>query len=204
MAFKKLSLPTFNVPYALGANDSVLNLSHADKQLLTAELAIGDFTYVTLSQNGAEEVIKIGPVDYLNNVPILARGATHLALSAGFCASFGWTDEAIAEMYPEHGLGFIDGCGHKSDCPCDVMPKTLTIGKRYSMVLPFVGGPNLVTVYQGIPGMTATYNTNSVFLDGVPTTAGDYSLSITLTKGTRSILAVCPLSVVADTSGPCA
>jgi hypothetical protein len=203
MAFKKLSLPTFTVPYALGLHDAVINFSHADKQVLAAELAIGDYTYVTLSQNGVEEVIKIGPVDYLGNVPILARGAQPLMLSSGFCASFGWTDEAIAELYPEHGLGFTDGCGRKSDCPCDAMPKTMTIGKRYSLILPFVGSPNLVTVYQAIPGMAATYNANSVFLDGAPTIAGEYSLSMTLTKGTRSIQAVCPLVVEAAADSGC-
>jgi hypothetical protein len=196
MAFKKLSLATMTVPYALGVYDTVLNLAQSDKVTLSTQLAIGDFTYATLSEAGVEEVIKIGPVDYLGNVPILARGTEPKAFTNP-CLSFGWTDEAIAEMYPEHHLGFTDGCGHKAGCPCDTMPKTMTVGKAYSVILPYQGAPDAVTVIASIPGITATYTPSAVFFEGSPTIVGTYSVFIQLTKGTRSIQAVCPVEIVA-------
>jgi hypothetical protein len=71
MTFKKLSLPTMTLPYALGVNDSTLPLGYADSDTLAAQLAIGEDTWVTITNGVSSEAIKVGTRDYMRNTPIL-------------------------------------------------------------------------------------------------------------------------------------
>jgi hypothetical protein len=198
--FKKLSLPTAPMPYALGVNDATLPLRYEDSQLYGAAVAIGEHTWVTVSDGSATEVIKVGTKDYLGNIPILQRGATPIAFVERACASYGWTDEAIAEMYPESGLEFVDGCGTKTDCACDSMPSELTMGQPVSLVIPYTGSPPSRAVTMAIPGLAYTATASAVSITGMPTTAGTYTVGVKILKGGLSKIANCRVLVVDPTA----
>lgn len=193
--FKKLSLPKMTLPYSLGLNDPWLPLGYQDKQLYNAAVGIDEYTWVTLSNGVASESIKVGTMDYLGNIPILARGATPLAFMEGACADWGWSDAIIAEMYPESGLDFVDSCGKATECACDMLPKTLVLGQPASIIVSYSGAPTSRTVAMNIAGLSFSTTNAAVSIDGTPTVAGTYALAIKITKGGLSRTMNCSIVV---------
>ena len=202
--FKKLSLPKMTLPYALGINDPWLPLGHADKQLYSAALGIDEYTWVTVSNGVASESIKVGPADYLGNILILARGLP-LAFAEGACVDFGWSDDIVAEMYPESGLEFVDSCGQVTQCACGQLPKTLVMGQPSSVIVPYSGAPTSRTVTMNIPGLVASTTNAAVAITGTPTVAGTYAFAVKIAKGGLSRTMNCSIVVrdpgLADSSG---
>jgi hypothetical protein len=196
MAFKKLSLPVIALKYAFGPNDACFPLAHEDKQLYAAEIAIGNWTWVTVSNDTQTEAIKLGTMDYMGCIPVLARSATPQQFYDGACVGFGWTDEAIAELYPETGLDFVDGCGKVSKCACDYVPGALAVGQMYDIIVPYIGAPTSRSVTLNIPGMGYSTSNAAASINGTPTTKGTYAVSIKLTKGALSRTMFCQVKVV--------
>jgi hypothetical protein len=194
--FKKLSLPTATLPYALGINDANFPLGFVDKTAYSSVIAIDDHTWVTVSDGANTEVIKLGTPDYLGSIPILQRGAIPVSFLEGACVSYGWTDEAIADLYPESGLDFVDACGEPTKCACDVIPKTWILNQLVSIVIPYSGAPTGRTVTANITGVSSSTSASAVTITGTPSVAGTYNLALKISKGGLSRTMNCSIVVV--------
>lgn len=201
--FKKLNLGSVTLPYALSANDSTFPLGNTDANAYSALVGINEHTWVKVTDGVATEVIKIGARDYLNMIPVLQRGSTPVAFAEGACASYDWTDEAIAEMYPESGLDFVNGCGATTQCPCDDLPTELIVNQQVSIVVPYNGAPPSRSVTFNAPGMSYSSTASAIVITGTPTSAGTFALYVRLVKGGLSKSMNCQIKIVDPSASSC-
>jgi hypothetical protein len=191
------------LPYALGVFDTGLPLGAADKLAYAALMIVDTHTWVTVSNGAVSEVIKIGVPDYLGTIPILQRGAVPVLFREGACVSYGWTDEAIADKYPESGLDFVDACGDPTWCGCDAIPKVWKLDQPISIVIPYSGSPTSHIVTAAVAGVTSSSTAEAVSLSGTPTVAGTYALAIKIAKGGLSRSMNCSVVVEDSASTSC-
>lgn len=167
----------------LERGDLVLPLSRTDEMALKSYIPDGEYTYLTIRDTTGTEIVK---VEHVCSELVLTRaqdGTLERTFPKGSCVRFEMTPAAVKDLICTYD------CCEDGECPCEpvqaagfVLPPA-RVGIPWKGTAVFTGDLPMELAVTGTPSwMSVTAGTNFVKLEGTPSAAGDFIISVAATN----------------------